>query len=654
VTPSTGGAGGAARHLRARWMPLVAVLVAGALGGTAIAELTRPAGSRRSTTPPTGVPSTSVAAAVAAADALFFSNRYAPAERAYATAGRDHPRDALVHAAYALFLNYRHDPMALSEAKRAVALAPDSARAQAILCRVLDWNDQIDAAVAAGRRAVSLSEREPLARLFLGEALSDRGDSAGAAAQLSAAALLAPSASVYQRAEVEREQANLAFDQGDTASQLTHLRAALAVQPDWVERASELAGAAFNAGDVDQARQAFDRALALAPDDVELLRGLAGAALLQSDYLTAARALRRALPLQPRDSVLLDLNAQVAMALDHDAATAEALLQRSLDARPDDAQAAAYLLNLARDVEHDQSRGRQEIASAVAGADDLVPRPARTVPDPDATVAAHGQRALEAVNRVRASAGLAPVALDSRLSAAALSHSYYWLFNNASPAVAKLGIHRETAGTPGFTGVRAADRALAFDYSAGPVGEDITHRGSADAAVGDWVNSVYHRIPILRPDLRAIGYADAVLGPLPMEDMEFGFAPGGSPGAAPVAYPPDGADRVPTSFIDNELPDPVPAGGPRVTGYPVTVTFPSGAAVRVSSFTLSGPDGAALDAFLLAPSADTENSASLLPHASLRPGTRYTAQLRGTVGGRTYARAWSFTTAGTTAPALSA
>ena len=121
-----------------------------------------------------------------------------------------------------------------------------------------------------------------------------------------------------------------------------------------------------------------------------------------------------------------------------------------------------------------------------------------------------------------------------------------------------------------------------------------------------------------------------------------------------MAYPPDGADRVPTSFIDNELPDPVPAGGPRVTGYPVTVTFPSGAAVRVSSFTLSGPDGAALDAFLLAPSADTENSASLLPHASLRPGTRYTAQLRGTVGGRTYARAWSFTTAGTPAPALSA
>jgi uncharacterized protein YkwD len=627
-------------------MPLVAVLAVGALAGAVIAELTRPAGCSRPTTPPTGVPVTSASAAVGAADALFFGNRYAQAARAYVTAGRDHPRDPLVHAAYALFLTYQHDPMALSEAQRAVSLDPSSARAQAILCRVLDWTDQIDAAVAAGRRAVSLSDREPLARLFLGEALSDRGDGASAGAELSAAALLTRSASSYQRAEVEREQANLAFDQGDGAAQLSHLRAALAVQPGWVERASELAAAAFSAGDIDQARQAFDRALALAPDDVPLLQGLGAAALLQSDYITAARALRRALPLQPRAGILLDLSAQVAIALDHDAASAEALLQRALEAHPDDAQAAAYLLNLARDVGHDQARGRLEIAIAVRGADELAPRPARTVPDPDAAVADHAQRALAAVNRVRAAAGLAPVVLDTRLSAAALAHTYYWLFNNASPAVAKLGIHRETAGTLGFTGVRAADRAQAFDYSAGPVGEDITHRGSADAAVRDWVDSVYHRMPILRPDLRAIGYADATLGPLPMEDMEFGFAAAGSPGAAPVAYPPDGADRVPTTFVDNELPDPVPAGGPRVTGYPVTVTFPVGVVVRVSAFSLSGPDGTPVDAFLLAPSADTENSASLLPHAALQPGTRYTARLRGTVGGRPYARAWSFTTAG--------
>jgi len=112
-----------------------------------------------------------------------------------------------------------------------------------------------------------------------------------------------------------------------------------------------------------------------------------------------------------------------------------------------------------------------------------------------------------------------------------------------------------------------------------------------------------------------------------------------------VAYPASNQDNVPAMFVDNELPDPVPAGGPRVTGYPVTVTFDRYSSVRLESFTLSGPGGRVGAVFLLPPGDETENSASLLPAAPLTAGATYTAHVVAVVDGATYDHTWSFTVA---------
>jgi hypothetical protein len=50
--------------------------------------------------------------------------------------------------------------------------------------------------------------------------------------------------------------------------------------------------------------------------------------------------------------------------------------------------------------------------------------------------------------------------------------------------------------------------------------------------------------------------------------------------------------------------------------------------------------------FMLPPSEQTENSASLLPGAPLVAGARYTAHIVATVDGAAYERTWSFTVAG--------
>jgi Flp pilus assembly protein TadD len=600
--------------------------------------------------PPPAVTPQAVTAALAAADALFFENLYDQAQRGYARLVARAPGDPLAHAAYALFLNYRMDfTAALAEARAGVAAGPSSGRAQAVLCRVQDWSMHIDEAVTAGTRAVSLAPADPLSHLFLSEALADHGDRDGAQRQIdAAAAVLGPQSSAYARAEINRERANLARDGGDKAGELAADIAARDQQPGWVERSSELAGAYIDGNQLESAHRVLEAALALAPADVQLLAALGSLALQQPDFATAEEAYTRLLALAPRDPSVLEAVAEVTMAVHHDSRGARQLLLRALAADPNDTAAADFILRLARTVDGDEAVAREQIQdtiAAVRGADGPRPRPL-VLPDPDAARAAHGLVALAEVNRARLAAGVGPVTLDPRLSQSAAAHCFYWLANNALPAVVDLGIHRETPGTPGFTGVRAGDRANAAGWHGVSISEDITHRGGAAPAVADWIDSVYHRFPIIRPDLSSIGYADCSLGPLPMEDMEFGFG-AGSAGArsAPVLVPGDGQTGVPTTFLDNELPDPLPTGAARNAGFPVTVTFDQAAAVRLVALRLRDASGAEVPAYTLSPGADNENSASLLPRGPLKPASLYTAQITATVDGRAYERTWSFRTA---------
>ena len=94
----------------------------------------------------------------------------------------------------------------------------------------------------------------------------------------------------------------------------------------------------------------------------------------------------------------------------------------------------------------------------------------------------------------------------------------------------------------------------------------------------------------------------------------------------------------------NELPDPVPTGQPRVTGYPVTATFSVADSVKVASFTLSDTAGNSLPGYVLNPTVVTENSASFLPVAPLHPATKYSARIVGTNNGVAFDETWSFTT----------
>ena len=167
--------------------------------------------------------------------------------------------------------------------------------------------------------------------------------------------------------------------------------------------------------------------------------------------------------------------------------------------------------------------------------------------------------------------------------------------------------------------------------------EVITHRSEPAGAVTDWIDSVYHRIPLLRADLVELGYGDAYLGPMTVQVMDMAYREAAT--GRVILYPAPNQVSVPTAFIGNEIPDPAPNASYPI-GYPVTATFDRNAKITIGAFHFRDPSGTDLPGVTLQPtSADIENSFAYLANVPLKAGTTYT--LNGVAGHKT----WRFTTA---------
>ena len=104
---------------------------------------------------------------------------------------------------------------------------------------------------------------------------------------------------------------------------------------------------------------------------------------------------------------------------------------------------------------------------------------------------------LDSLNHFRKSAGLRPVVLDAALSRACGSHASY-LLQNAYHLEQRppLTAHEEDPALPGFN--LAGQRAGRSSVIA-------KHQCSPEQAVEAWIDSLYHRIPLLHPNLRRVG-----------------------------------------------------------------------------------------------------------------------------------------------------
>jgi uncharacterized protein YkwD len=274
---------------------------------------------------------------------------------------------------------------------------------------------------------------------------------------------------------------------------------------------------------------------------------------------------------------------------------------------------------------------------------------------------------LNRLNIFRSLAGQTPARVDPALSEGCMSHANYLALHDGESTTAGLGVHAEKAGLAGYApkGDAAARRSVITQL--GSSRPTLPQRGWPVTALDFWASTLYHRVPMLSPNLKrvGIGYASNKTLTAWYVVMDVGADPQPPSGKRrqplkPVVYPADGQTDIPRLFSWGvpELPNPLPAGStPENSGYPITVSFPRGR--RVTAVTallrrLQEKEGAEtlseiVPVWLSTPetpasSADQQNTICLIARTRLKDKTTYEALVQASVDGEKWQKIWKFTT----------
>jgi hypothetical protein len=202
--------------------------------------------------------------------------------------------------------------------------------------------------------------------------------------------------------------------------------------------------------------------------------------------------------------------------------------------------------------------------------------------------------------------------------------------------------HVEVSGCTGFVAAQFWDREKAAGYSGSAVFEDMAFFGNGASAVQIWIDSVWHRTPILSPWVMDFGY-----GGLPgCDTTDFGNG-ASSPADLVVSYPYAGQTGVPTSFGGNEGPTPPAPPGGFPSGYPITV-FLKGGSITSHELFVDGTSTPIPHVFIAPGDAAAmgllQNDYVLYANKPLTAQTTYRVKITGTNGAGPVMLDWTFTT----------
>jgi hypothetical protein len=238
------------------------------------------------------------------------------------------------------------------------------------------------------------------------------------------------------------------------------------------------------------------------------------------------------------------------------------------------------------------------------------------------------------VNAARRAGGLGPVALDLELSRGCFAHARYLVLNAGHPSTQGLGMHNEEAKLPGHTpeGQRAGRDSV------------IASGVPPSASVEDWIASLYHRVPLLSPDLGRIGFGFTRGGPhgwISVLNVKAGR--GREPA---LLFPGDGEKDVPLHLhADAKTLAAVPEAKGRRAGFPITATFRAGRALERVEVELSTEQGKQVPFWMVTRSRGGAQTVCVVARDPLRPATRYTVKISALVERQTWTEAWTYTTA---------
>ncbi|MDP7114086.1 MAG: hypothetical protein QGH45_19095 [Myxococcota bacterium] len=221
------------------------------------------------------------------------------------------------------------------------------------------------------------------------------------------------------------------------------------------------------------------------------------------------------------------------------------------------------------------------------------------------------------------------------------------------------------AAAVNYSGYDALERLGAagdeIDLATHSVYEMVVRTGNGDTvdprrAVDAWINTVYHRPPLLRPliDGAGVGFGGQfgdMVAVGPWDTVEDGGQ------LLTAIYPAPGQAGVPPTFhSDAEVPDPAP--GVNQVGSPISVTFQAGhwhdsdnhfdIQLDPEGCSVTPRGGEPVDLILLDPESDDTlwSTVVLLPAEPMEPGVTYDVEVAATIAGTPWSKGWTFTTDG--------
>jgi len=173
--------------------------------------------------------------------------------------------------------------------------------------------------------------------------------------------------------------------------------------------------------------------------------------------------------------------------------------------------------------------------------------------------------ALDLTNEARTAMGVPCMGMSPEINLAAERHCNYYAANRGDP-MCTANAHGEVMGCMLFVAERFDARMREAGYRGTPIAENMHFIANGRGAVQGWIDSVYHRNPVLRPWVGEMGYGRDT----GCDTADYGGGSGASTDLT-VTYPYPAQADVPPSFNGREGPTPPapPSGYP--SGYPITI-----------------------------------------------------------------------------------
>jgi hypothetical protein len=276
-------------------------------------------------------------------------------------------------------------------------------------------------------------------------------------------------------------------------------------------------------------------------------------------------------------------------------------------------------------------------APGTGGAEEDAAPPA-PCPLPPSGASAEAIVALDTENAVRLAMGIPCAELINTISLAAQNHCDYFLQNQDGACEAS-SAHSEIDGCPGFTGTSPGARMRAAGYMERGASETMAFRGDPAFAVQIFIDSVYHRTPILNPWVRHMGYGwgDGC------DTIDFGQGPA-TPDDVTAVYPYAGQTGLPVSFDGSrEGPEPPEPATGWPSGYPVTL-FARDVTVTRHAIMLDGTTDELPHLWLDDDQALPDYALVLYTDSPLAANTAYRVIIETTRAGQPLNFDWTFTT----------